>query len=346
MAIENIRGRKPRSRNVAVSVVAAGMMLAASFASGSASAQSNYPNRTITLVAPYSAGGDADQAARRLSASLTKALGQAVVVQNKVGASGIIGSAQVIAAAPDGYTLLLGRTGSQAILPAIQPTLTKYKWDDYSFIGTLETNPYGCVVSAKSPHRSFDDLVKAMKSGGKAMNYGTAGVMTTNDMGPRLLFRMLKLTDQTPTQIPYKGTGEAVMSLVAGETEFSCGSLGTFVSLIKAGTLRALMVTTAQRLSILPDVPTSRELGYREMEGIVGWSVLMGPPKMPADLREKLGAALKQVLADPAWLSATTQGGSEVFALSPDATRDYVQSQYQLYRTLGESLNLIDSKFQ
>ncbi len=308
-------------------------------------AQSPYPSRPVTLISPFSAGGDADLAARRLAAALPRALGQPVVVQNRVGASGVIGSQAAIAAAPDGYTLLLARTGSQAIMPAIQPTLTKYKWDDYTFIGMLETNPYGCVVSAKSPHKSFEDLVKALRSNGKAMNYGTAGTLTTNDMGPRLLFRILKLTEQTPTQIPYKGTGEAVTSLVAGETEFSCGSLGTFLALIKAGTLRALIVTSPQRFSGLPEVPTARELGYADMEGIVGWSALYGPPKLPADVRDRLAAALKAVAADPAWIASTQQSGNDPFVTPPEATRDYARAQYQLYRSLGEQLNLIDGKF-
>lgn len=228
-------------------------------------AQDPFPSRPITIVSPFSAGGDADLAARAYAAAAGKALGQSVIVVNKTGASGVIGSAQVVAAKPDGYTLLLARTGSQAIMPAIMPTSTKYKWSDYTFIGMLELNPYGCVVNTNSPYKTFADLTEAMKKQGKNLNFGTAGVLTTNDMGPRQLFRMLKLTDQTPTQLPYKGTGEAVTSLLGGQTQFSCGSLGSFLAHIKAGSLGALMVTTAERLSELPQVPTARELGYAEM---------------------------------------------------------------------------------
>jgi tripartite-type tricarboxylate transporter receptor subunit TctC len=176
------------------------------------------------------------------------------------------------------------------------------------------------------------------------MNFGTAGSLTTNDMGPRQLFRLLKLTDQTPAQIPYKGSGEASMSLLGGETDFACGSLGSFISLIKAGRLRALMTTTAERMPSLPDVPTARELGFAEMESIVGWSALYGPPKMPADIRDKLAATLKTIASDPAWIAATAQTGSLPYVRSPDETRDFAKGQYTLYRTLGELLNLIDSK--
>lgn len=310
-----------------------------------AQAQGTYPNRTITLVSPFSAGGDADLAGRNFAAAAQRVLGQTVVVINKTGASGVIGSAQVVAAAPDGYTLLLARTGSQAIMPAIQPTSTKYKWDDYTFIGMLELNPYGCTVGAKSPYRKFDDLAQAIRTKGKGLNFGTAGSLTTNDMGPRQLFRLLKISaEQAPTQIPYKGTGEAMLSLIAGETEFACGSMGPFISHIKAGTLRALMVTTTERMPELPDVPTARELGYAEMEKIVGWSAIFGPPKLPADVRDRLAAVLKTIATDPAWLAGTAQTGSLPYVKSPEETRDFTHAQYQLYRSLGEQMGIIDGK--
>ena len=187
-------------RNLTSRVVASAAIAAGLSASTVALAQNAYPNRPITLISPYSTGSDADHAARGWAAAAQRVLGQTVVVLNKVGASGVIGSAQVVGAEPDGYTLLLARTGSQAILPAIQPTSTKYKWDDYTFIGTLELNPYGCVVNAKSPYKKFEDLATAIRTKGKALNYATAGSLTTNDMGPRQLFRLLKVTDQVPTQ--------------------------------------------------------------------------------------------------------------------------------------------------
>ncbi len=336
----NFSGSQRRVRRLAT----AGTLLAAWLVGSSALAQAPYPNRPITLIAPYSVGGDSDLAARNLAAAAQRVLGQSVVVMNKVGASGVIGSAFVVAAPPDGYTLLLARIGSQAILPAIMPTTTKYKWDSFTFLGMLELNPYGCVVNAKSSYNTFDDLVRAIRSKGKSMNFGTAGVLTANDMGPRQLFRLLKLTDQTPTQIPYKGTGEAVTSLMARETDFSCGSLGTFLALIKSGALRALMITNAERLPLMPDVPTARELGYAEMEAIVGWSAIYGPPNLPADVSNKLVTVLKTIATDPAWLAGTAQTGSIPYVRSPDETKKFAQEQFQLYRSLGELLNLIDKQ--
>ena len=236
----------------------------------------------ITLIAPYSPGGDSDMAARNFAAAAQKALGTPVIVVNKQGASGVIGSAYVKSAAPDGYTLLLARPGSQSILPAIMPTRTKYKWDDFTMIGTLELNAYGCMAKA-SAYRDFNEFISALKTNGKKMNFGTAGVLTTNDLGPRQLFKLLGLGANAPTQIPYKGTGEATASLIAGETQFACGSIGSFLPMIKSGDLRALMVSTPKRLPSLPDVPTVREAGFPEMERITGWSGIYGPPAMPAE---------------------------------------------------------------
>lgn len=323
----------------------AGAAIAATFSvSTTALAQNAYPTRPVTLISPYSTGGDADLAARGLAAAAQDVLGQPIVVLNKVGASGVIGSAQVVAAPPDGYTLLLARTGSQSILPAIEPTSTKYKWDDYTFIGTLELNPYGCVVNAKSPYKKFEDLAQAIRTKGKSLNYATAGSLTTNDMGPRQLFKLLKVTDQVPTQIPYKGTGDTTMSLMGNETEFSCGSLGPFLSLIKSGDLRALMVTTAERIEPLPDVPTARELGYKDMELIVGWSALFGPPGLPDDVRDKWVSVLKTVSKDPKWLKSTAQTGSIPYVTTPEETKEFARKQHELYRSLGEQLNIIDAK--
>lgn len=336
---------KDSSRHNFARYLAATALVAMTVAVAPAWAQARWPSRPITLIAPYSAGGDADLAARNFAAAAQKVLGQTVIVVNKVGASGVIGTSQAIDAPPDGYTLLLARTGSQSILPAIQPTQTKYKWDDYTFIGTLELNPYGCMVSAKSPYKTFDDLVKAIKTNGKKLNFGTAGSLTTNDMGPRQLFRLLKLSpEQTPTQIPYKGTGDATLSLLSGDTEFACGSMGTSLSHIKAGSLRALIVTTPERISFAPDVPTARELGYPEMEKIVGWSAIFGPPGLPKNIRDQLVGVLKTISTDPAWLAGTAVSGSVPYVKSPEETREFAKAQFDLYRALGEQMGIIDSQ--
>jgi tripartite-type tricarboxylate transporter receptor subunit TctC len=318
-------------------------LLTTAISLGSARAE-DYPNRPITVIAPYSAGGDSDLAARNFGAAAQPLLGQPVVVINKTGGSGVVGSAYVIASPADGYTLLLGRTGSQVILPALQPSTTRYGWDQYTFISTLELNPYGCLVNAASKYRTFKDLTDAIRTKGTALNYGTAGVLTTNDMGPRLLFNLLKVASQAPTEIPYRGTGETAQSLLAGQTDFSCGALGSFLGLVQSGSLRVLLVTTKERFVSMPDVPTARELGYSDMEGIIGWSAILGPPNLPTAVRDKLASTVKIVSTDPAWLKGTAQTGSVAYILSPEETKNFMHKQYQLYRSLGDSLGIINAK--
>src|SRR5690606_12768121 len=238
--------------------------LAGSLAATPSLAQDKYPSHALTLITPYSTGGDSDLAARNFSAVAQKHFGQPVVVINKPGASGVIGSEQGRMAPPDGYTLLLSRPGSQAILPAIAPSKTNYKWSDFTPIGLLELNPYGCYVKGTSSYKTYKDLETALRTNAGKMNYGSAGSLTTNDMGPKLLFNILGLKT-LPTQIPYKGTGEATSALLAGQVDFSCSSIGPAYGLIKAGNLRALFVTTPERLKTLPDVPTASELGIKKM---------------------------------------------------------------------------------
>ena len=301
-----------------------------------------YPDRPITLVAPYSAGGDSDIAARAFAAYAPKTLGQPVVVINRPGASGIIGSTLVQRAAPDGYTLLLARPGSQSILPALAPTTTKYKWDDFTIVGLLELNPYGCAVRGDSQYKTYEDLVTALKTNGGKLNYGTAGVATTNDMGPRLLFDLLKLDDKVPQQIPFKGTGEATSALLAGQIDFSCGSIGTMLSLIKSKQLRALLVTTPTRYKELPDVPTAAELGIPELGQIIGWSAIYAPPGTPKPIVDKLVETLKLLDRTPGWRNATEKVGSVPYIQGPKEAAEFARVQYETYLRLGKTLNIID----
>jgi tripartite-type tricarboxylate transporter receptor subunit TctC len=323
--------------------LAASLVISTAGTAGSAIAQSGpYPNRPITLVAPYSVGGDSDLAARAFATYAQKNLGQPVVVINRPGASGIIGSAFVLRAEPDGYTLLLARPGSQSILPALSPTNTKYKWDDFGFVGLLELNPYGCAVRGNSPYKSYEDLVKALKTNAGKLNYGTAGVATTNDMGPRLLFNLLKLGDKVPQQIPYKGTGDATTALLAGEVDFSCGSIGTMLSLIKGGQLRALLITTPTRYKELPDVPTAAELGIPELGQIIGWSGIYAPKGTPKSVVDRLVEALKELDRTPGWRATTEKMGSIPNIQGPEEAAAFAKTQYETYLNLGRSMDIID----
>lgn len=305
-----------------------------------ATAAQQYPTRPLLIVAPFSAGGDSDLAARNLGAVIPKYLKQNAVVLNKVGASGAIGSEHVKNAAPDGYTLLLARVGSQATLPALKPDLS-YKWNDFTFLGILELNPYVCAVVADSPYRTFGDLVEGIRKNPGKLKYSTAGVGTIHEMGPQLLFDVQKLGKEAAIQIPYKGGGEAATALLGKHVDFGCSNIGTALGFIKNRQMRALLTTTPERFKEIPDVPTAKEAGYPALERIIGWSALYGPPKMDRKLVALWGDTLKKVSTDTQWIGATEKIGSVPHIKSPEDTAKFVQEQYETYYRLGKSLDIV-----
>ncbi len=305
---------------------------------GVAAAQAQ-SSRPITVVAPFSAGGDSDLAARNVAASAANILGRPVIVLNKVGASGAIGSQFVREAKPDGETLLLARVGSQAVLPALKPS-TPYKWNDFTFLGLLELNPYVCAVRADSPYKTLTELVEGIKQNPGKFNYSTAGVGTIHEMGPQMLFEALKLGKDAAVQIPYKGGGEASAALVSGLVNFQCTNLATIQAFHKAGQARILVITTPERYREILEVPTARELGYAFLERITGWSALYGPPGMDKELVAKWGGVLQKVAKDPQWILSTERIGSVPQVLSPERTAEFVKAQFETYDRLGKSLGI------
>jgi len=315
---------------------AAGVFL---FAFGITAGQAQTSSRPVTIVAPFSAGGDSDLAARNVAMAVSPILGRQVIVLNKVGASGAIGSQFVREAKPDGDILLLARVGSQAVLPALKPS-TPYKWNDFTFLGLLELNPYVCAVRADSPYKSFADLIEGIRQNPGKLNYSTAGVGTIHEMGPQMLFDALKLGKDAATQIPYKGGGEASAALVGGQVNFQCTNLATIQSFHKSGQARILVVTTPERYREIADVPTARELGYAFLERITGWSALYGPPGMNGELVAKWGEVLQRVAKDPQWISSTEKIGSVPRILTPEQTAEFAKEQYETYDRLAKSLGI------
>lgn len=305
----------------------------------SATAQ-NYPNRPIQVVTPFAVGGDSDLAARALAAVLPRFIGQNAIVVNRPGASGAIGSEIVRKAAPDGYTVLLSRVGSHAVLPALKPDLG-YKWNDFTMLGLLELNPYVCAVHSSSSVKSLKDLIAVIKASPGKLRYSTAGVGTIHEMGPQLLFDALKLGKDPALQVPYKGGGDAATALLGKQVDFSCSNIGTVLGHFKSGQLRALVTTTPERFREIPDVPTARELGFDFLENIIGWSGLYGPPGMDSKLVAYWGAVLQQVSKDSQWVTATEKIGSVPQIRSPEDTAKFVKAQYETYYRLGKSLNIV-----
>ena len=295
-----------------------------------ASAQ-QYPDRPITLVSPYSAGGNADLAARSVAQAGQKYLGQPVLVVNRTGAGGIVGSVSVLEAKRDGYTLLLARVGSQAVSPAIDPS-TPYKWDSFSFISMLELEPYVCVVSAKSEFKRFDDLTGALKARPGAMSYASSGTADASVVFPTKIFLNLGLGANTAVKVPFKGAGDTVAPVLGGHVDFTCNGLAAYTGGIKSGDLRALVVSTRGRVPQAPDAPTASEVGMPDLEVVSGWSALYGPPGLPKEVADKWAAVLAKLKDDPEWLGLVRARGSQPSII--------VESQYNAYRTLAPLMDV------
>ena len=298
-----------------------------------------YPDKPITFIVPFSAGGDADLAGRNLGAAAQGLLGQPVVIINKAGASGAIGSELVKNAQPDGYTLLVARVGSNAVLPALKPD-TNYQWNDFTFLGLLELNPVVCVVNAESKYRTLKDLADAIRSQPGKLNYSSSGVGTILHLGSQLLLQAIGVGPEAAAHVAYKGGGDAARAVLSKEVDFSCGNLTSAIGLIKGGKLRALVVTTPERVKDIPDVPTARESGYPQLEAIVGWSALYGPPKMPSELVDRWSEVLAKVAKGPRWLAGEEKIGSIPRVLPPAETERYVAEQFEVYKQLGKKLGI------
>lgn len=299
----------------------------------------NYPTKPITIVVPFNAGGDADQSARNLGNVAQIILKQPIIVLNKSGASGAIGSQYVKDSPPDGYTLLLARVGSQAVLPAMKSDLS-YKWNDFTFIGLLELNPVVCVVNPDSPYKTFDDLTKAIVNQPGKLNYSTSGPGTILNFASQLILQTLKQKPEAAVSVSYKGGSEAVMAVLAKEVDFSCGNLTSALTQINSGKLRALVVTTPDRVKEIPNVPTAKEVGMPQLEAIVGWSALYGPPKLPSDVVKKWSEVLDQANKDAGWLAGNVRYGGVPKILTPQDTEKFVATQFVAYSKLSSQLGI------
>jgi tripartite-type tricarboxylate transporter receptor subunit TctC len=186
----------------------------------------------------------------------------------------------------------------------------------------------------------MQDLVETMRKNPGKLNFSTSGIGTIQNFGPQYLFTLAGLTKDHAVGIHYKGGGEVTTSLLGGQVDFACNNLTTILGPIKAGALRALMVTTPQRLGDLPGVPTSAELGWPNMERITGWTALMGPPGMSKEAVTKWQEVLSKLATDPDWLAGNAKLGGIPAIRSAAETGKFVREQYELYEQLATSLGI------
>jgi tripartite-type tricarboxylate transporter receptor subunit TctC len=303
-----------------------------------AAAQS-YPTRPIQFVIPFAAGGDSDLSGRNVAQAASKYLNNTpIVAVNRVGASGAIAATLVRNAVPDGYTLLVARIATHAILPALDTKLP-YKWNEFTMISMIELNPYVCFVRSDSPHKTAADLIGEIRRNPGKLNFSTAGVATSQNMAAQYLMTIAGLTKDHAVGIHYKSGGEVTTAVIGGEVNFACNNAPTVIPMAKAGRLRTLFVSPV-RIADLPGVPSAREAGYPDMEKIVGWTALMGPPKLPKAIVDRWSGVFARLAKDPDWQAGNARIGGVAAIRSPAATEQYVREQYELYDKLVTALGI------
>lgn len=297
-----------------------------------------YPSGVVTLIAPYGQGGASDVHARIVSATAPSYLGQPIMVINKTGASGVIGSSFVVKAKKDGYTLLSARVGSQASVPALNSDIP-YKWDDFTFIGLTERNPFVLAVPANSPFKSFNELKQAIKQG-KRVSFSSAGTGTLLHLASLVMADSLKVPHQNLVHVPYKGGGKAKAAVIAGQVHMIWQNLSGVMEDILSGKLRALAITTGKRHNLLPQVPTVSELGHRDMEVIIGWSGIFGPPDLPRNITQRWIKVLSSLKKDKTFNKLIKNGGSLPDIRTPEETKAFVRRQYETFKKVAQKLKL------
>jgi tripartite-type tricarboxylate transporter receptor subunit TctC len=308
------------------------------FVSGTTAGQ-GYPSKPITFVIPFAAGGDSDLSGRNVAAHASKYLNnQPIVAVNRIGASGAIGTMAVKNAPADGYTLLVARIATHAILPALESKL-QYKWNEFTMLSLIELNPYICFVKGDAPFRSADELVSEIRKNPGKLNFSTAGVGTSQNMAAQYFMTLAGLTKDHAVGIHYKGGGEVTAAVLGGQVNFACNNAPTVISQVKGGALRALFVTPS-RLAELPEVPNAAETGFPDMNKIVGWTALMGPPGLPKDVVERWTDTFQRLAKDSDWQQGNARIGGIAAIRSPAESERFVREQYELYDKLVATLGI------
>ena len=279
----------------------------------SAAFGAGYPDRPIKLVVALAAGGPADTAARVFAPYLAEALGQSVFIENRTGASSVIGTEAVVRAAPDGTTLLFGSSSSFAVNPAVMKNLRFDIQKELTLVGLVSYTPHVLVVRASLPVNTLGDLIALAKQQPGKLTYASSGAGGAIHLASELFKREAGVD---LVHVPYRGGGPAVIGLLSGDVDVFISDLSTTVENIRGGRLKALAMAWPTRSPFLPETPTFAELGYPAVVSS-SWFGLAAPAGTPADIIDRLTQAMQQVFASQAYQAGLKKLGNEQFSLTP-----------------------------
>ncbi len=309
-------------------VMGLGRLIAGSFivlAALSTPAAAQYPNKPITVIVPFAAGGPTDVVARLVGDHMTRTLGQTLVVENVGGAGGTIGMTRVAQATPDGYTIAVGNMGTQSAAPALYPALKYDPAKSFAQVGIANFTPQAIVAKKNTEAGNLKDFIAYLKANSAKLSYGHAGVGSISHVSGLVFNAKFGLN---PTLVPYRGTGPALQDLVGGQIDYMVDQSLNVIPQIKVGTIKVYGIAAPKRLESLPDVPTTQEAGVDFI--FSAWNAMVAPKGTPPEIVAKLADALSKALDDPAVqkryveLGSTAPQGAE---RGPAALQKLVESE-------------------
>ncbi|HZN29101.1 MAG TPA: tripartite tricarboxylate transporter substrate-binding protein [Xanthobacteraceae bacterium] len=268
-------------------------------------AAAQYPNKPITVIVPFAAGGPTDVIARLVGEHMARTLGQPIIVENIGGAGGTIGMTRAVQAKPDGYTIAVGNMGTQSAAPALYPSLKYDPAASFAQIGIVNYTPQAIVAKKATSAGNLKEFLDYLKVNHAKLSYGHAGVGSISHVAGLVFNAKFGFK---PTLVPYRGTGPAIQDLVAGQLDYMVDQSLNVIPQIQAGTIKVYAIAAQDRLASLPDVPTTAEGGIDFI--FSAWNGMVAPKGTPTDIVEKLADALSKALDDPAVLKRYTELGS------------------------------------
>ncbi len=292
--------------------------------------------KPIRIIVPWAPGGNVDITARAIAPGFGEALGTTVIVENKPGAGGTLGTAQVAAAAPDGHTLTLGSTAAMTIAPSIYKSAGYDPVKDLTAIGPIHEVPLVLSVANTTPVKSWQEFLAHAKARDGKLTVAIAGIGTTNHLAIELLARQAGIKT---SQIPYKGSGPALNDLISGHVEAMVDQTPSSIPHIKEGRIRPIAVTARKRLASLPELPTLDELGLKGFEATT-FTGIFGPAGLSPALRDKLAAALIKTLAIPSVRERFKGLGADILEMDQAAFAAFVKSDFEKWRRIVEEAKI------
>jgi tripartite-type tricarboxylate transporter receptor subunit TctC len=330
----------PTRRRLLLGAASAALLAASAGWTAAVPAAKNYPSKPIRLIVPWPPGGIADIRARQVADRLSKGLGQAVVVDNRPGASGSIGVALGARAAPDGHTVTLITVNDSAIAPALNPTLPYDVLRDFEPIVQIARTALVLLANPALNVRTAADLAALAKASPGQLIYASNGSATTHHIAGEVLCRDLGIVMK---HVPYKGAAPALMAILAGHTPLGFDFGSTAAPHVKAGKLHALLVTGGKRVPLLPDVPTASEAGLQELDALISWGGYAVPKGTSRAIRDRLNAEFVKALREPGLEADFERGGMEVVASSPEEFGAFIKSEQARWARI---IKLVDVKIE